>query len=297
MKSICFFSSYFEKNELPYFIKCYLIELKHHFDELVLISNDKIPGNDDMLFLSEHEIEWMPVKNEGYDFGMWYKAFKKKNISDYDRVALVNDSCILFKKLDDTMKVINSSGWDYAGLLDSDQIDYHIQSYFLVMNKQAIKYVNEYFSTHGIRQDIDDVIKTYEIGLTPFLLSKQMKIGSVYSHTVCGPNLNPSFYGVEALIRSGFPMIKKKIIFGNYKRGEISNLGMGRFKFSPSYYLNLVKKYTKDPIINLGVLKREYNSRVFSGIFFRSLYWTNYFRLRSAAITVYRNYFKWIFRS
>jgi hypothetical protein len=298
MRSICFFSSYFEKSKLPYFIRCYLLELKRHFNEVVLISNEKILENDDNVFLEQNKIEWMPVKNEGYDFGMWYKAFKKKNIMEYDRIALVNDSCILFKTLDDTMKAIDSAKWDYCGLLDSAQINYHIQSYFLVMNKPAAKYVDEYFSMHGTREHIDDVINTYEVGLTPFLLSKQMKVGSVYSYTLCKPDYNPSFYGIETLIRAGFPMIKKKIIFGNYKQGEISNLSSGHFKFAPGYYMRLIKKYAPDSIVNLNALKKDYNQfGVFFKVFFVSLYWTNYFSLRSGAVAVYRKYFKWIFRS
>jgi len=158
--------------------------------------------------------------------------------------------------------------------------------------------VSEYFNIHGTRQNIHDVINTYEIGLTPFLLSKQMKVGSVYSHTVCDPELNPSFYGIEALIRSGFPMIKKKIIFGNYKQGEISSLSFGHFKFSPGHYVELIKKSTAELIINIDVLKKYNNDfRIYCKIFFSSLYWSNYFRLRNAAILVYRKYFKWIFHS
>ena len=293
MKSICFFSSYFEKDKIPYFIKCYLLELKNHFNELVLLSNEKTLSQKDMDFLKNNGIEWMPVKNEGYDFGMWYKAFKAKPVMEYDRIGLVNDSCILFKKLDDTFKVINESGWDYCGLVDSAQIEYHIQSYFLVMNRAAAGYVDEFFIKHGIINDIDDVIRTYEVGITSFLKEKKLKIGAVYTHDASDQDLNPSFYRIVDLINRGFPMIKKKIIFGNYKKGEVYNLSSAGFRFNPSYYLKLIKKQHADLIIDLKLLKSDYNhwqvnSRLLSHSFFLKIY----FSLKNMARFIYRKYIK-----
>ncbi len=100
MKSLCFFCSYFEGNSLPYFVKCYLQELNNHFNQIVLVTNEKDLSKETLHFLQENTIEIMSVKNEGFDFGMWLKAFKNYNIAGFERIGLINDSCILFSKLD-----------------------------------------------------------------------------------------------------------------------------------------------------------------------------------------------------
>ena len=41
MKSICLFSSYFNQQVIPYYIKFYLEELNKHFSEVVFITNQK----------------------------------------------------------------------------------------------------------------------------------------------------------------------------------------------------------------------------------------------------------------
>ncbi len=41
MKSICFYSSYFTLDYIPYYVKFYLEELEKHFSEIVFLTNEK----------------------------------------------------------------------------------------------------------------------------------------------------------------------------------------------------------------------------------------------------------------
>src|ERR1035438_10245432 len=109
MKSICFFSSYFRDEKIPYYIKFYLEELTKHFSEVILLTNEKKILERDIHYLQKTNIKLKFVANEGYDFGMWYKAMKQFDILAYDRVGLINDSCVLFKKLDEPFDWINKS--------------------------------------------------------------------------------------------------------------------------------------------------------------------------------------------
>src|ERR1017187_406831 len=165
MKSICFFSSYFQQNKIPPYVKIYLEELCRHFSEVVLITNEKKLLDTEIKYLDKKNIKYLQVVNEGFDFGMWYKAMKIYDVLQYDRIGLINDSCILFKKLDETFNWVNSGDWDYCGMVDSIEYSYHIQSYFIVINKNAILPVYNYFMQNGKRKDILDVVKLYEIGL------------------------------------------------------------------------------------------------------------------------------------
>jgi hypothetical protein len=259
MKSICLFSSYFLQPRIPYYVRCYLVELKKHFNEVVLITNEKNLEDTEQNFLSGNNIKLVNVVNEGYDFGMWYKAFDRIPVLEYDRIGLINDSCILFKSLDYTFNKINSSDWDYCGILDTQQIAYHIQSFFIIINKMAIPIVKNYFSANGIKKIFEEAINTYEIGISQHLLQNNLKLGSVFSYKINSTRYNPSYTSIDELIKVGFPLIKKKIIFGNYREGEPRHLRAIEFNFNGNYYIRLIKKYNTDILIDFKLLRQDYN--------------------------------------
>lgn len=294
MKSLCFFCSYFEGNSLPYFVKCYLQELNNHFNQIVLVTNEKDLSKETLHFLQENTIEIMSVKNEGFDFGMWLKAFKNYNIAGFERIGLINDSCILFSKLDHVFEVINKSKWDYCGILDSIEIGYHPQSYFLIINEPAIKPVADYFKQHGIKNTFDEVIQTYEIGVSSFLAQQGLSVGSVYSYKDFNCIYNSSFYRIKQLIADGFPMIKKKIIFGNYRTGEVRSLASTGFDFKPKNYLAFINRNQNERLIlDFNKFKDDLNQySVISKRIPQILYWTVYYKIRNLAVWLYRKFIK-----
>ena len=62
MKSICFFSSYYDTSEIPYYVRCYLSELVNHFERIILVTNEKQLIIQDRLFLEEKKIEVMSAE-------------------------------------------------------------------------------------------------------------------------------------------------------------------------------------------------------------------------------------------
>jgi lipopolysaccharide biosynthesis protein len=217
MKSICFFSSYFQGEALPYYVRFYLENLCPHFTDIVFLNNRKELNEESILFLQKKGITTMMVDNEGYDFGMWYKAFKAIDTSAYQRVALVNDSCILFKSLDEDFVKINASQADCIGMVISDRYSTHLQSFFLVYNRNVIQIVRDYFFEKGIINDYRTVIQIYEIGLCKFLIEKGYVLASLYNNSQRAFAKNPSFALVGQLIDEGMPLIKKKIVYRNYR--------------------------------------------------------------------------------
>jgi lipopolysaccharide biosynthesis protein len=242
MKRICFFSSYFESKEIPYYIQYYLRELARHCETIVFIANEKQVSPESTSYLESLQIEMLQVVNEGFDFGMWAKAIPKYPVEEYDQLLLVNDSCVLFKPIDSAIQRISQADWDYCGILDALQVDYHIQSYFIVVRRIAYPLLKEYFNTHRILPTIEEVIRVYEVGLTQYMLANNMKVGAVYSHAVCHPDLNPAYSGIERLIEDGFPMIKRKIVFSTYREQERLDLVRIGFNIDAAHYLRLLKK-------------------------------------------------------
>jgi hypothetical protein len=259
MKSICFYSSYFTQDYIPYYVKFYLKELEKHFSEIIFLTNEKQLIQSDLDYLSQKKIILKFVSNEGFDFGMWYKAFKEYPSLAYDRVALINDSCILFKPLTDVFNWANSKDFDYCGLVSSNSVSFHVQSYFILINKKAIKPVYDYFMRHGLISDYKKVILTYEIGLSAHLRKQHLNVAAMYTSKRDIAAQNPSFLVIEDFIREGLPMIKKKIIFRSYRKGEYLSMLRMNFNLNPNHYIQLIKEVNKNtPLIDFDKAIKDF---------------------------------------
>lgn len=240
---ICLFSSYSEKNSIDNYVKFYLEMLNKHFDKVVFITNDREITPEDLSFLSDIDVNIKRVINEGYDFGMWYKALQDIDINQCEQIAFVNDSMILFRELDSVMRFINSSEYDFCGITDSKQISYHIQSYFTVANnKKSIKAIFNYYTDHGIikSDEVRDIINTYEIGMSSFLIDNKFKVGSMFKHTNYPNSTNISLMNATDIINKGCPMIKKKLIYKTFRDHERPFLAQHGFNINFDY-ITLIK--------------------------------------------------------
>ncbi len=239
MRSICLFASYFEQNTLPYYVKVYLKELKKHFTELVLLGHKDL-NSDDLEFLRKLGVSYQKENNEGYDFGLWYKALKTLKIETYDRIALVNDSCILFKPLNGFMTALENSKTDVYGMSLSEAVSKHLQSYFLVLNKKAIAPAMAYFQLSGINNSLQEVIRTYEIGLSQVLLEKGLSLGAFVDNKGYRGEFSPYYHLLDHHLKQGIPLIKKKIIFSSYRKDELFTLTRMNFKIRPAHYRDII---------------------------------------------------------
>lgn len=257
-RKVCLYSSFVVGDGIPYYIRYYLEQLLPHFERIIYISNERNLDPDATNFMQEHGIEFMPVKNEGYDFGMWYKGIIKleqeaNNVirENYDTIALINDSCILFRDLEADFSRIYQSTAKYSGMIISDRYATHIQSFFLVIRDEAIDVLSQYFHKHGIVSDYRQVIQTYEIGLTGEMMKCGIEVGALYNNANRSFPKNPSFALVKELIADGMPMIKKKIVFRNYRGLEY--YWVVRMNFDTDYrkYFKLIKQKYGNKTIDL----------------------------------------------
>lgn len=238
MNSVCFFASYFTTKDIPYYIRIYLLELKKHFSEVVLLSSKNDMSESAHHFLNTNSIRLQTEINEGYDFGMWYKAFRHIQTENYNRIALVNDSCILFKPLKPFIDWLNEEKADVAGMSLSEAVSTHVQSYFLVLNKRAIGHTESYLLRNGIQKLLQDVITTYEIGLSTFLRSKGLTLSAFTNNRGYKGEFSPYYHLLTYQLQQGMPLIKKKIVFSSYRKDELFTLARMNFRISSDYYLN-----------------------------------------------------------
>lgn len=249
-RTLCLFSSYFEQSTIPHYIQYYLLELRKHAQEVLFLSNEKQLCGASLEFLAQHQIRFLLLPNQGYDFGQWYRALQQINWGEFDCLILVNDSCILFRPLHQTIAWFEQSGLDYAGITDSQEDGYHVQSYFLMVGKRALPYVAEYFRRNGIVEGIGKkrrrVIEVYEIGLSRYLVQQQLRIGAMICYSDSGliaPRYNMALHATDWLVRRGAPMIKKRFLTGEFRGEELLSFVYDQDFFLPSTLQKKISDY------------------------------------------------------
>lgn len=234
--SLCVFTHYSRYSFVPHYVRIYLRELSHHFDHVIFVASSETIRQKETY--QEQNISTLLVKNEGYDVGMFYKAFMTINPNEYSQIACINDSNILFNKLHPVFEWSKNHLFDFWGLIDSHEKpwfsshpdSYHIQSHFIVFNRKAIDKLPDFFRTLDFDRIYEEkdaaklrqtVINNWEIGLSRFLISKGLKYGSYIdsqsfsNEFYSGKKLNVTHKLYHELIRSGYPLIKKKVISKN----------------------------------------------------------------------------------
>lgn len=241
---VCLFSSYFKSNQIPYYVKFYLKELRRFFDQVVMLTNnDREIESVDIGWLEEQGIDLMLVPNEGFDFGMWQKALPFLELGRLERLALVNDSCILFAPLDGYFDWYERVAPDVAGMVESHQIQWHIQSFFMVFSGRAISKAATYIVNNPADSlSYDEVVAIFELGLSAMLSTcRDLKIAVRHRLDGGRREANPSFLYVQLLLEVGLPLIKRKVMARVDLYSAKLNALAGRNPF-PEFYIDVVKK-------------------------------------------------------
>lgn len=228
--SICVFVHYRLKEDFPEYVNIFVNELSMHFDEIRIITNERLIGNNKF---DNKKISISFEKNEGYDFGKFYSFIKSVDISKYSRIALVNDSNVLINKLDKVFEWGKTNEADFWGMVDSyerpwfssNEGNYHIQSHFLVFNENAIKQLPlflESIDTEKIFSEKNQkilrriVIDKWEIGLSQFFINRGLKTDAYLKNSEINSVKKKKVKNIaqvmpEVLIASGYPLVKNKV--------------------------------------------------------------------------------------
>jgi O-antigen biosynthesis protein len=216
-KSICLFASYSEDSLLSKENVDYTNTLAKYFNTLIYLTNTRYITNGNLL---SKNIQLKFLKNECLDFGMWFKVLKHMDISNVDRIALVNDSCKLINpnSLHNLLSTTNNY-IDLWGITDSHEVNYHLQSYFLVIEKGGLSTLKSFVEESNIHLDtklpkLPEFITKYEIGLTQYFLKHNRNVTAALKYTTMmqyfnSQPVNPFTWFWPYLIDKGTPIIKK----------------------------------------------------------------------------------------
>ncbi|RKD19478.1 hypothetical protein BCY91_12795 [Pelobium manganitolerans] len=230
MTDYCIFINYSNSVEFAYPERAFISELSKIFTKVIVTSNNAIEPS-----LLNENVSVIVVKNEGYDLGMFYKALKTINLQNASRIALINNSNILLGDLKGVFEKGAKLKAPFWGLIDSYEKpwfsthinNHHLQSHFLVWEKQAISLLHNYlesinihdfFAEHDQKKLRRKVINEWEIGLSRYFVTQGFILSSVFEHAELVKNYkhkvpkNFTMADPEWLLKNSYPFLKKKFV-------------------------------------------------------------------------------------
>ena len=245
---VCVISCYFKGVKPPRYLKKYIEELSLYCSEIIFVTTNKpLLKLFNKSFIKRNKIQLFFVENEGFDFGMWYKALKNIDEISNKTILLTNDSCVLINPLEPFFTWVENEKSDYLGLLSSGERNYHYQSYFHVFRGQAINCLMAKFKQEGLKTNYQEVVNDYELKLLEYFKNQEVTSGVMYDEGNF-TKLNPIFFSLETLINKNFPLVKRQLIFGFSRPGNLGYLKS----------LNFNLENSRDLIKNKSVYGNEY---------------------------------------
>ncbi|PPT98436.1 glycosyl transferase [Xanthomonas arboricola pv. arracaciae] len=167
---------------LTEFTRRLLDELLSHAERIVLVSTRLAPeqahGLDDRITVIVRE-------NVGYDFYSFRTGiFAVEALYSYDELIIANDSVVTIDRggIGKAFAQMQDVDCDVWGMTESLQVTRHLQSYFLLFRKSAFfsNYFDRFWRNVRVLDDKWEIILSYEVGLTQWLLTHGAKIGVAY---------------------------------------------------------------------------------------------------------------------
>ena len=226
---VCLFASYESQPRVSHEVITYCRALAPFFDRIVLLTND---DRGPILNASEIPVAAVvQVPNAWYDMGMHWRVLKNAPLDSVKRLALVNDSCLLVRPLDELFAATKPS--PFWGVADSFEIAHHLQYFFVVFEAEALATLRRFvdasdFNSYGPNVDVRAIAcRDFEVGLSVFMEANGIALHGVYSPAsmlatpaVRGVQpdasrlaiqcINPSMMLWDRMLVAGCPIVKKK---------------------------------------------------------------------------------------
>ncbi|VAY87972.1 Alpha-L-Rha alpha-1,2-L-rhamnosyltransferase/alpha-L-Rha alpha-1,3-L-rhamnosyltransferase [hydrothermal vent metagenome] len=223
------FVHYDRDNIVDDYVYFYLQELQKYSSFLVFVSTTKLKEQD-IENLSQYCSRVIVRENIGYDFMSYKIGLESFVYQDYDEVVICNDSIYgPVYPLKNIFNTMQHKECDFWGITDNNDIDYHLQSYFLVFKKEILnnQVFSDFWDNVEALSDKNDIIKKYEVGLTRTLIKAKFTF-TIYS------SFKPTI--IQKILTFSKKLIPhkiiKKIIALTQRKDDIKRIG----KFNTTHY-------------------------------------------------------------
>lgn len=180
MRTLAVFAQFDPEGIVPAHTLRYLAALAEATSRLVVVSSSPDLSEDGRAALAAHG-EVIVRKNQGYDFGSWSTGLRYVgDWDDYDRVVLCNDSVVgPFAPLTEVLGSRAPSKADFWGIATSREIEPHVQSWFMVYERNALASgePQRFWAEFEPISDRYRVIRAYEVGASRRFRDAGLRMG------------------------------------------------------------------------------------------------------------------------
>lgn len=170
---VCVFAHYDPDNRLDPHVHYFLTELSNHVDRLILVSTCELEEAARRQ-LADIGAEFYLRENIGFDFGSYQYGLSQLALTEIDELILCNDSVYgPLRDFADVFQQMADSPADFWGITSSEEISFHLQSYFLVFRKPVLvsDAFSRFWNTLAPGADKQQIILDGEVGLSRVLLA------------------------------------------------------------------------------------------------------------------------------
>ena len=242
---------YDKHNRVDDYVYYYLRMIGVMASEIIFVTVADI-DDDDKNKLSNLGVKVIVRDNLGYDFYSYKTGIKELDLNVYDELIICNDSVYgpLFD-LSHVFSKMDNDGCDCWGVTDSNEIEYHMQSYFIVFRKSILdsEVFRQFWDNVQILNDKTEIIKKYEIGLSKLLISSGFNVSALLK--------TPKLGYVSALIRyrNSYLSSLRKIFSLRFYQNFFTKLkGINKVNVSHFDWEEMIVKY-KFPFIKIELLR------------------------------------------
>jgi rhamnosyltransferase len=235
MKRLAVFAHYDEEGEIKPYVLHHLRALRAVCQRVVFVSTASL--GDAELARARAVCDAASLRpNVGYDFGMWKSVVCATSLGDADELVLTNSSVLgPLWPLEEAFARMRGEACDFWGMTDSHEIDWHLQSYFLVFRASALAapaFTEFWGSVLGYRRKWQ-VTLSYELGLTRYLVEAGLRaqamvpVASLFGSlgTLLGKGRrNPMDHHPLELVRRRVPYVKVGVLRDNPRRVRLGPL-------------------------------------------------------------------------
>jgi hypothetical protein len=189
------------------------------FDYIIILTN-----TEGFVFKNNNKYYVFNDYNFKSDFRNYYMFIcqMSEQLKTLKQLCIVNDSFLIVDvgAFENTLEKLFTEQCDFAGLTSSIENTYHLQSYFLNFNENAIHHIIEFFKSSGIPMNHDQSISHYELKLTMHMLKTGCICYSVVSNNEIA--LNTTCYKWKQILKN-IGIIKRQHILKQYGKQSISD--------------------------------------------------------------------------
>lgn len=238
-KIICIFSHYDKDAQVDDYVLFYLKSLFDYGCDIKFVTTSDIDENEQKKLLPYCE-QIVIRENIGIDFGSYKCGIELiGDIDQYEKLIIANDSVYgPVLNIAELIEYGDKNNLDIWGSTDSFELDYHIQSYFIVYKKNVFTddAFQKFWKKIFFLKVKNNVIFNYEVGGSEYFLKRGFKLGALCSyqkiksdilaradltqsntyHAISKKNINLTLWVWDLLIKKyGCPFIKRELLLAN----------------------------------------------------------------------------------